>query len=120
MSGVDPYATPEQLTKVAIDEEDLPLEAGLVRVRGLSRGEVFAMQKSKADGGLRDEDAWERRLVSIALLRPKLTEEQVAEWQQGPAGGDLETLTKKISDLSKLSEGADKSRVSGTGQEPGA
>ena len=112
------YASPEALTKVPIGEEDLMLEGGLVRVRGLSRGEVYMMRKAKEDGGIKDEAAWERRLVSLAVVAPKLTEQQVWEWQQGPAGGDMETLTDKINQLSKLDDGADKSRVPGDGPQP--
>lgn len=115
------YASPEALIKVRADEEDFTLPTGaLVRVRGLSRGEVYMMQKSKADGGIRDEQAWERRMVSLALLQPELTEEQVGEWQQGPAGGDLEELTDKIRELSKLGQGAEKSGVPGDGEQSGA
>lgn len=115
------YASPEALIKVAVGEEDLILPSGaLVRVRGLSRGEVFMMQKAKQDGGIKDEAAWERRMVSRALLAPKLTEEQVGEWQHGPAGGDLEELTQKIKDLSKLGEGAEKSGVPGAGDDAGS
>lgn len=115
------YASPEALIKVAVDEEDLVLPSGaLVRVRGLSRGEVFMLQKCKADGGIKDEAGWERRMVSLALLAPKLTEDQVGNWQDGPAGGDLEELTLKIKELSKLGEGADKSGVPGAGDDSGA
>ena len=104
------YASAEELTTHTIGEEDLPLPSGkLVRVRGLSRGEVFAMRKSQQDGGIKDEAAWERRMVSLALVQPKLTEKQVGSWQDGPAGGDLEKLTEKIQELSGLGEGADKS-----------
>lgn len=106
------YASAEALISSTLNEEDLPLPSGkLVRVKGLSRGEVFLMQKTKQDGGIKDEAAWERRMVSLALVAPKLTEEQVGQWQQGPAGGDLQKLTEKIQELSGLAEGADKSSV---------
>jgi len=115
------YASAEELTSQRAGEEDFTLPSGkLVRVRGLSRGEVFMMQKSKADGGIKTEAAWERRMVHLALLQPALTEEQVGEWQQGPAGGDLEELGEKIRDLSKLGQGAEKSGVQGTGDESGS
>lgn len=115
------YASPEALITQRADETDHTLPSGaLVRVRGLSRGETYMMRKSKADGGIKDEAAWERRLVALALVQPKLTEEQVGEWQRGPAGGDMEDLTQKIQELSKLDDGADKSGVSGAGDEPGS
>jgi hypothetical protein len=103
------YLDVDVLTSQTLPEADVQLAKGKVRVRGLSRGEVFAMQKSRADGGIKDEAAWERRMVSIALLTPEVTEDQVGAWQRGPAGGDLEAVTNKISELSGLSEGADKS-----------
>lgn len=110
------YATPDQLISQRAGEEDLPLPSGaLVRVRGLSRGEVYMMQKAKSDGGISDEQQWERRMVHLALVRPELTEAQVGTWQQGPAGGDLEVLTNKINELSRLGQGAEKSDVPGDG-----
>lgn len=112
------YATPESLIKQRAGSEDLLLPSGLlVLVRGLSRGEVFMLQKSRADGGIKTEQAWEQRMVALAMIQPKLTEDQVMEWQQGPAGGDMEVLTDKIKDLSKLGQGADKSGVPGTGDD---
>lgn len=106
------YASADDLTTQEIGEEDLPLPSGkLVRVRGLSRGEVFMMRKCQQDGGLKTEAEWERRMVSLALVQPALTEAQVGKWQDGPAGGDLEQLTQKIQELSGLAEGADKSGV---------
>jgi hypothetical protein len=115
------YASAEELTTQRAGEEDFALPSGkLVRVRGLSRGEVFMMQKSKADGGIKTEQAWEQRMVSLALLQPALSEEQVRDWQQGPAGGDLEALGEKIRELSKLGQGAEKSGVPGTGDDTGA
>lgn len=112
------YASADELTSDRAGEEDFMLPSGRwVRVRGLSRGEVYMMQKSKADGGIKDEASWERRMVHLALIQPPLTEEQVGNWQQGPAGGDLEQLTDKIRDLSKLGEGAEKSGVPGSGDE---
>jgi hypothetical protein len=115
------YASAEELTSQRADEEDLRLPSGkLVRVRGLARYEVFGMQKSKADGGIKTEAEWEQRMVHLALVQPQMTEQQVHDWQQGPAGGDMEELTEKIRDLSKLGQGAEKSGVPGAGDESGA
>jgi hypothetical protein len=105
------YLGAETLTNQSLPQDDVQLAKGKVRVRGLSRGEVFALQAAKSAGDLKDEGAWERRMVSLAMLAPKLTEDQVGEWQQGPAGGDLEAVTNKVSELSGLGEGADKSGV---------
>src|SRR3546814_749313 len=91
---------------------------GSVLVRGLSRGEVFAMQKSKADGGIKDEQAWERRMLSIGLVDPAMTEAEVGEWQRVSPAGEMEPVGQKIRELSALDEGADKSGVSDVRDEP--
>lgn len=90
-----------------LPEEDVTLARGKVRVRALSRGEVFALRKTTDDDLSR-----ERRMVSLALVRPKVTEAQVGDWQRkDPAGGDLEAITDKIAELSGMTQGADKSGV---------
>jgi hypothetical protein len=107
------YATAEEITSdLELPGEDVAYGNKKVRVRGLSRGEVFAMNKAKQDGGIKDELEWERRMVSIALVQPKMTDAQVATWQRGPAGGTgLDEVTEVIARLSGLTQGADKSGV---------
>ena len=101
------------------DSYDVP-GIGTVLVRGMSRGEVFAMQKSKSDGGIKDEGAWERRLLSIALVDPPMTEAEVGEWQRVSQAGEIEPVTKLVHRLSGLDEGAEKSGVPGVGAQPGS
>jgi hypothetical protein len=114
------YLDKSRLTSQTLPEDDVTLAEGKVRVRGLSRGEVFAMHEAKKSGGLKTEGEWERRMVSIALVAPEMTEDEVGAWQRtGTAGGDLEKVTSKISELSGLSEGADKSGVPDVRDEPG-
>lgn len=93
---------------------------GTVHVRGLSRGEVFMMQKSRADGGIKDEAAWERRMLSIGLLDPAMTEDEVGTWQRVSPAGEMEPVGEKIRDLSALGEGAEKSGVQGVRDESGS
>lgn len=108
------YLTAEALTAPAeLPSDDVIVANGKVRVRGLTRGETFAMHAAKQSGGLKTELEWERRMVSIAMLAPEMTEDQVAEWQRRDiAGGDLEAVTARISELSGIVKGADKSSVS--------
>lgn len=111
------YAEVDDLLTQTLDEDDVTLASGKkVRVRAMSRGEVFAMQK--AFGG--DEAAKERRIVSLCTLIPKMSEKQVGDWQRGPAGNDLDAITDKIQELSKLKAGADKSGVSGVRDDAGS
>lgn len=99
--------TPSGLPEAAV----VVVGVGSVRVRGLTRGEVYMMRKAKADGGIKTEDAWERRMLSLALVEPEMTEEEVGAWQRVSPAGELEDVSQKVQELSGLSEGADKSGV---------
>lgn len=116
------YLTPDALLAATIlPEDDVVVAGGKVRVRGLTRGETFLLNKRKSDGGIRTEEEWERAMVALAMVEPKLTEDQVGAWQrQDLAGGGLEQVTRRISELSGLSQGADKSGVPGDGADAGA
>jgi hypothetical protein len=97
-------------TATGMPEDAVPVPGiGEVRVRGLSRGEVFAMQKAKTDGGIKDAGAWERRMLSLALITPEMTEAEVGVWQKVSQAGEIEPVAQKVEELSALREGADKS-----------
>lgn len=115
------YLTPGQLTAgTVLPEDDVTLSNGKVRVRALTRGEVFLMNAARASGEIKTEADWEQHMVAYAMVQPTLTRRQVAAWQGSDlAGGDLEKVTNRISELSGMSEGADKSGVPGTGEGPG-
>jgi hypothetical protein len=81
---------------------------GTVRIRGLSRAELLALQA--LDGGALVSD---RRMVALALVDPKLTEDEVAVWQDNSHAGEIEQLTLAIAELSGIGVGAAKSGVSG-------
>lgn len=107
-------------TDSGMPEETVPVDGmGDVLVRGLSRGEVFLMQKTRADGGIKTEDAYERRMLSLGLVHPEMTEAEVGVWQQVSPAGEMEPVAAKIRDLSGLGEGADKSGVQDVRDEPG-
>jgi len=84
---------------------------GTVRIRGLSRAELLALQG--LDGGVLASD---RRMLSLALLDPELTEDEVKIWQENSLPQEIEALTVAIAELSGLGVGAAKSGVSGTGK----
>ena len=112
---------PRANTDSGLPEDAVEVDGmGTVHVRGLSRGEVFMMQKSRADGGIKTEDAWERRMLAIGLVAPAMTEDEVGTWQRVSPAGEMEPVAAKIRDLSGLGEGADKSGVSGVREDDGA
>lgn len=111
---------PRATTESGMPEDDVDVAGmGTVHVRGLSRGEVFIMQKLRAEGRIKTEDAYERRMVSLGLVAPEMTEAEVGIWQEVSPAGEMEPVAAKIRDLSGLGEGADKSDVQGAGGEPG-
>lgn len=88
-----------RLPEAVVDVEGV----GEVRVRGLSRAEVL---------GLRDGDMgtteFECQMVSLGMVAPKLTVEEVERWQQAAPAGEMEPVTNKISELSALNRGVAK------------
>lgn len=96
------------------ETREVKTHAGVVIVRGLSRLEVLRLNKAKNLGEI-DVAEFEAGMVSLGMVTPKLTPEEVAQWQaHDKAGGPLEDITRAISELSKLQEGADKSGLPGT------
>lgn len=117
--------TKEQLFANQIDGKrpvKLP-GVGTVWVRPLSRTEVLEAQ---------DEDlstaAFEYLLVSMAMVDPELTVDDVRRWASVSPAGHIEKVVSKIRDLSGLNPGADREAYksapdtpdAGVGDESGA
>jgi len=84
---------------------ELPTLDGTVRVRALSRAEVFRVQKMK------DVEESERRILAFAMLDPVLTVAEVQRWQDASPAGELEPVVDKIRELSGLTTQAEKEAV---------
>lgn len=92
-------------------QRTIPTSAGEIVVRSLSRAEVLKLNGAKKSGDL-DIAEYEAEMVSIAMVRPTMTPAEVAVWQtKDKAGGVLGLVTDAISELSGLTEGAEKSGV---------
>jgi len=98
----------ERLLKPRVPEGTVELDGlGTVRVRGLSRREVFMTQQSKG------VEAMERKIVALGMVEPQMTEDEVRQWQTNSPAGEMEPVADKIRELSGLKQGADKSGVPG-------
>lgn len=97
----------------------LPTLGQTVRVRGLSRREVLAMRHLRDKGILDTEEKWEAHMLSRTMVYPKMTFEQVLEWQGASPAGEMNPVTDKVSELSALNDDADKSDVPVAGSESG-
>jgi hypothetical protein len=96
---------------------EIPTHAGPVVIKPLSRGEVLALNDARGSGKLTLAQ-FEAQMVSKALVHPPMTPAEVEMWQGvDKAGGVLAEVTDKVSEISGLDEGADKSRVSAAGDE---
>lgn len=80
---------------------------GTVRVRPLSRGEVFALHKITDN-----VEDFERKFLALGMVEPEMTEQDVAAWQAIPGAlSEIQDVSDKIEELSGLKKGADKSSV---------
>lgn len=92
-----------KLFKSRIEEAEVELDGiGVLRVRGLTRGEVFAVQQCKGT------EASERKILSLGVVDPSLTENEVRQWQENSPAGEIEPVVNKIRELSKLTDAAAK------------
>lgn len=85
--------------------------AGVVVVRALTRLEVLRFKGLRASGEI-DVAEYEAQMISVALVSPKMTAAEVTVWQGvDKAGGAIGEVADAITDLSGLTQGADKSGV---------
>lgn len=87
-----------------LPEEDFEVPGvGTVRVRALTRAEALKIANQNMP-----VDQIERYLLACALVEPKLTENEVRQWQDVAPAGEIEPICKAIQRLSGLEEAADK------------
>lgn len=97
-----------------VPEGSVELEGlGTIKVRGLSRGEVFATQQAKG------VEAMERRIVALGIVDPPMSESEVREWQKCSPAGEMESVVDKIRELSGLNREAEKQAMQNFRDEPG-
>jgi hypothetical protein len=96
---LDGVALKEQLLANRIGEaHPVDLAIGTVHVRALSRGEVFGAQQ------ITDVQKFEAKLVSLGLVEPTMTADEVATWQANSPAGEIEQVVEKIKELSGLAD----------------
>lgn len=92
----------------------IPSHAGEIVVRPLSRAEVLALKAERAAGMTIAE--WEQHMLSQAIVHPAMSAADVATWQTTDrAGGLMESVIEKVTEISGLGQGANKSGVPGAG-----
>lgn len=99
--------------KVAGHTEEHPIGDDVVIIRGLTRDESLDMRTAGEAGDLRAAD---NLLIHYGLVEPQMSVEDVAAWAAADDAGTLVDLSQAIARLSRMVEGAGKSRVSRTGK----
>jgi hypothetical protein len=95
-----------RLLKPRVPEGTVELDGlGTIRVRGLSRGEVFMTQQAKG------VEAMECKILALGMVDPQMTEDEVRQWQANSPAGEMEPVADKIRELSGLNRGAEKEAV---------
>lgn len=111
-NGELPIATVEEiLTEDDVNEEfehvKLPSGKGYVVIRALTRFEMLSLEGKKFDKAL-----LEAKLVSICMVKPKMTIKQVTAWQKKKGNiADIHEVAKAISRKSGMTIGTPKSVV---------
>lgn len=103
------------LTPPVLEEDDVTIAKGKVRVRALTRFEAGQVQKRT------DTDAKDRITLTYGMVTPNLTEAEAGEWMRTDKAGDLVKVTTRIAELSGLLEasGTDAYKSDGDGSKPG-
>lgn len=93
----------DTLLTARLDRADVPIDGvGKVTVRALTRQEMINL------GGTDDQLKFERKLLSIALVSPMLTEEEVGVWQKNSPANEISAVTMKVNELSGIGKEAER------------
>lgn len=112
-----PMASVEDLLAANLDDTrtvTLPKAGVSVRIRGLTRAEAIQISDTKGDGQR------EKRMVTMAMVEPPMTFQQVEAWFNKASAGDLQLLTDQIARQSGLVESAEKDAYARFPSEPGS
>lgn len=92
------------LLKGMFGYRDVQLQrGGFVKVRALTRAEAH-----KIKGKEMPEEEMEQLLLSLALVEPKLTADEVKTWQESSPAGEIEDVIAEIMRASGMEKGAPK------------
>lgn len=82
---------------------------GTVKVRGLSRGEVFDLRAKNLN-----VEELEVQTIALCMVEPMLSTDDVRTWMYNAPTNEIDAVFGKIRELSGLSEGAQKSDGTGS------
>lgn len=86
------------LFAAALPEDDVETHAGTIRVRGLSRAEVFKLKRYT----YAEQDQLDQKMLEWGVVEPKLTEAEVRAWRAAWTTDQLDAVTERIAELSGM------------------
>jgi hypothetical protein len=97
-----------------LNRDTLEIEGvGTITVRGLSRFELLLAGKNAGEQGTA---VMEQHMLSMAMVDPEMTTEDVKAWQKASPAGEIMPVVNLVNRLSGVGQGADKSRVPEAGE----
>lgn len=112
MLTAEQLLAPRATTESGFPEDDVEVSGlGKVRVRGLSRKEVMKVRKAADREDTIDGNrqlAIEQHMLARAMVSPRMTEAQIAAWQDAGGAGEIEPVAQKVQELSGLLEDSQK------------
>jgi len=99
---VDKAALLTKLAQGDTREVQLPSGLGSVKVRALTRKEALGFE------GEHDATDAEAKLLAVALVEPKLTEDEIRQWQAVATAGELTPVVDAVLELSGMTADAPK------------
>lgn len=101
------------LLGMSVPTEEFDIDGvGTLTLRGMTRYEMMLVFKRQEN---ESELSAEQLSLSIGIVEPKLTEDEIAAWQKVAPGGLLNQIAVRINALSGLGKGAGKSNLSADG-----
>jgi hypothetical protein len=93
----------ELLFKPRLEEDDVDLPGvGTVRVRAMNRDEAMTTQK------IEDIKQRDLHIIAIGMVDPRLSVSEVRRWAEASPAGELESVSRRIAQLSGMLAGAAK------------
>lgn len=104
------YATVDALLRprAVTETEDIDVPGvGTITVRALTRIEALSVTDKPMP-----MERVEQILLATAMVRPVMTEDQVRQWQEASAAGEIQEIANKITVMSGMSITADRAAMS--------
>lgn len=119
MSTMDELSAIDALTKVDLPEEEyeMPRLGISLTLRALTHDEALALEEY----GKKDDVTnamYEQRMLSLALVWPKMTGGQVKAWQKASAAGEINGVVKVVMRLSGMGPEEAKAAYKSVSDEP--